>query len=264
MNREDHHGKMKTRVLPLRFALASAVMLVACVGIVLLVRALPGGIYPAFFVMAGGVLFTLILASIFEWLVHRYLYHRKQPGAFAQIYRIHHQGHHIKIFPTQHYTAHSKVRRHPFSEPDISTHYPGVWRNVSSEAAQFAFYMVIGLALILTPAWLLTQSQLFLASIAVTLIIICDLFVSVHDAIHHPGQFRFLEAQPWYPFIERHHYIHHVDMEANVNFLLPLADWCYGTLRTTITSAEIAKHGTLEQAKGSPDGCLEPKASLSR
>jgi len=97
----------------------------------------------------------------------------------------------------------------------------------------------------------------------VTLIIICDLFVSVHDAIHHPGQFRFLEAQPWYPFIERHHYIHHVDMEANVNFLLPLADWCYGTLRTTMTAVEIARHGTLEQSKGSPDGCLGTKASLS-
>ena len=254
---------MKTCVRPLRFALATVIMLSVCVGIVLLVRALPDGISPAIVVMAMGVIFTLILASIVEWFVHRYLYHREQPGALAQIYQIHHKGHHIKIFPTKRYTTHLKVRRHPFSEPDISTHYPGLWRKLSSEAAHFTFYMVIGLALIFTPAWLLTQSQLFMASIVVTLIIICDLFVSVHDAIHHPGQFRFLEAQPWYPFIERHHYIHHVDMEANVNFLLPLADWCYGTLRTTMTAGEIARHGTLEQSKGSPDGCLGTKASLS-
>ena len=83
-------------------------------------------------------------------------------------------------------------------------------------------------------------------------------FVRVHDAIHYPGQFKFVEIQPWYPFIDRHHFIHHVDMEANVNFLLPLADWCYGTLRTTLSAAEIAKHGTLEQAKASPVGHSEP------
>ncbi len=255
---------MKSRVFLLRFAFATAVMLAACAGIVLIVRALPEGIHSVFIVMVGGVVFTLILASILEWLVHRYLYHRKQLGALAQIYQIHHKGHHIKIFPTKRYTTHLKVRHHPFSEPDISTHYTGLWRNLSSEAAHFSFYMVIGLALICAPAWLLTQSQLFIASILVTLIIICDLFVSVHDAVHHPDQFRFLESQPWYPFIERHHYIHHVDMEANVNFLLPLADWCYGTLRTTMAATEIAKHGTLEKAKDSPVGCLGAKASLSQ
>mgnify|MGYP004105189865 CR=1 FL=1 len=69
--------KMKRRVLPLRFALATAVMLAACAGIILLLRTLPDGIYSVFFVMVGGVLFTLILASILEWIVHRYLYHRK-------------------------------------------------------------------------------------------------------------------------------------------------------------------------------------------
>ena len=82
-----------------------------------------------------------------------------------------------------------------------------------------------------------------------TSLIISDLFMRVHDAIHYPGQFKFILAQPWFPFIDRHHFIHHVDTEANVNFLLPLADWCYGTLRTSLTPGEIARHGTLEQAK---------------
>ena len=74
------------------------------------------------------------------------------------------------------------------------------------------------------------------------------------------GAARQPDAARRYPFIDRHHFIHHVDMEANVNFLLPLADWCYGTLRTTLTAAEIAKHGTLEEAKATPVGHSEPAA----
>ena len=123
--------------------------------------------------------------------------------------------------------------------------------------------MSIGLVFIWTPAWLSTQNPIFLASIIVTSIIISDLFVRVHDAIHYPGRFRFVEIQPWFPFIDRHHFIHHVDMEANVNFLLPLADWCYGTLRTELTPAEIAKHGTLEQAKATLIGHSEPAAMFA-
>lgn len=46
----------------------------------------------------------------------------------------------------------------------------------------------------------------------------------------------------------------HVDMEANVNFLLPLADLCCGTMRTSLTAAEIL------EAKATPIGHSEPAA----
>ncbi len=51
-----------------------------------------------------------------------------------------------------------------------------------------------------------------------------------------------------------------MDLDANVNFLLPLADWCFGTLRTEMTAEEIAKHGTLAEAKAEPVGHSEPAA----
>jgi len=248
---------------PMRFILASAMMLAACAGIVLAVRATGGGVYSAPVALIGGVFFTLIPASVYEWLVHRYVYHRKRFGPLAQIYRIHHQGHHARIFPTWRYTTNGPVRRHPVAEPDVSRLYPPGWRNLISKAAHFCFYMIIGLVFIWTPAWFLTGSLMFLGSIVVTSMVISDLFVRVHDAIHYPGQFRFVEAQPWFPFIDRHHFIHHVDLDANVNFLLPLADWCYGTLRTTLTESEIAKHGTLDQAKAVPIGHSEPAAIFS-
>jgi hypothetical protein len=52
-------------------------------------------------------------------------------------------------------------------------------------------------------------------------------------------------------------------MGVNVNFLLPLADWCYGTLRTEMTAAEIARHGTLEEAKACLLGNSEPAATFA-
>jgi hypothetical protein len=39
--------------------------------------------------------------------------------------------------------------------------------------------------------------------------------------------------------LRRHHYIHHVDTEANANFLVPLADWAMGTLRLSLTDGEM-------------------------
>jgi hypothetical protein len=244
----------QTTINPLRVAGTTVLMFGVCAGLVAAVR-LSDSVAVA---LAAGIPVTLIPASIYEWLVHRYVYHREQAGPLAQIYRIHHKGHHAAIFPTWRYTTNGSVRRHPVSEPDISQLYPAGWRNLISKAAHFLFYMVLGSALICTPVWLLTGNRWFLLSSLVTLVVISDLFVRVHDAIHYPGQFRFIEAQPWYPFIDRHHFIHHVDMEANVNFLLPLADWCYGTMRTSLTEAEIVKHGTLKEAKASPIGNSEP------
>jgi hypothetical protein len=98
----------------------------------------------------------------------------------------------------------------------------------------------------------------------VTSAVLSDLFVRVHDAIHYPGKHAYLEAQSWFKFLDRHHYIHHVDTEANVNFLLPLTDWCFGTLRRTLTAEELAKHGSWEEAKAHPIGASEPARLVAK
>ena len=247
-----------------RAVVASAALVVACIGIIFVVRATEDGAGATLVAVIAGVIFTLIPAYIYEWLVHRYIYHQKRRGPLGRIYHIHHQGHHAKIFPTWRYTTNGVVRRHPVLAKDTAHLYPPGWRNLISKAAHFCFYMSIGVVFIWTPAWVFTQNPVFLASIVLTSVIISDLFVRVHDAIHYPGRFRLVEAQPWFPFIDRHHFIHHVDMGANVNFLLPLADWCFGTLRTELTSAEIARHGTLDQAKATPIGYSEPAALFAK
>jgi hypothetical protein len=89
----------------------------------------------------------------------------------------------------------------------------------------------------------------FLVGLVVSSAVVSNLFIVVRDTIHRPGNHRIVEAQPWFSFFDRHHYIHHIDLGANVNFLLPLADLVFGTLRTELTADELEGHGPLEVAK---------------
>jgi len=84
--------------------------------------------------------------------------------------------------------------------------------------------------------------------------VVSNLFIVVHDTIHRPGSHRVVEAQPWFAFLDRHHFVHHVDLGCNLNFLLPLADLLFGTLRTGLSDDEVARHGSLETAKAVPVG----------
>jgi sterol desaturase/sphingolipid hydroxylase (fatty acid hydroxylase superfamily) len=114
--------------------------------------------------------------------------------------------------------------------------------------------MAIGVVLVWIPAWLATGSSAFLIGVVISSIVVSNLFIVVHDTIHRPGSHRLVEAQPWFAFLDRHHYVHHVDLGANLNFLLPLADLLFGSLRTRMTQDEIARHGTLAEAKRRPIG----------
>jgi hypothetical protein len=55
-----------------------------------------------------------------------------------------------------------------------------------------------------------------------------------------------------------------VDTEANVNFLLPLADWLFGTMRRSLTPEELRKHGPLEEAKAHPLGMSGPAKKVAK
>jgi hypothetical protein len=236
----------------------------ACTGIVWLVRSLPVFFLSGLITAGLGCIYLLMIASVLEWLVHRYVYHRRWLPFAGRIYAIHHRGHHFEIFPTWRYVTNPPMRRHPILRTDVSHLNPPGWRNALVKLSHFVFYMTIGCVLIWLPAWLLTHNIAFLAGILLASVIVSDLFVRVHDAIHYPGLHRFIEAQSWFCFLDNHHYIHHVDTEANVNFLLPLADWLFGTMRRRLTTEELARHGSLQEAKACPVGTSEPARLVAR
>jgi sterol desaturase/sphingolipid hydroxylase (fatty acid hydroxylase superfamily) len=236
---------------------AMSLLLISFYGAVLfLTRVLPENIFGTATAFVAGLIVTPIIASPLEWLVHRYIYHRSF-GFLKRIYTVHAAHHHL-YFPTWRYVTAGPARRIPILGKGVNAPQIQKWKNAVTFFAHFVFYMTIGAVFIWLPAWLISQNAPFLAGAIAGTLIISNLFITVHDAIHRPGSHRFMESQAWFRFLDEHHYIHHVDTEANVNFLLPLADWLFGTLRKTLTDEEIARHGTRETAKARVVGAGEP------
>ena len=105
---------------------------------------------------------------------------------------------------------------------------------------------------IIAPCWLITKNGILLTSTLFSTIIICHFVVTVHDAIHYPSQHPYMQNQKWFKFLDNHHLIHHIDTEKNVNFLLPICDFLFGTIRFSLSDNEKDKFGTLDIAKKIP------------
>jgi len=229
-----------------------------------LVRQLPDSPLGATLAFLLGVLVLPVAASPYEWLVHRYVYHGTVIPFLRRIYVIHQHGHHYAIFPTWRYVTNGPVLRHPILSGSRSDLHHTRWSNLRIKLAHFAFYMALGTALILWPAWAATGRTAFVAGLLAALVVVSDLFVRVHDAIHYPHEFPWLQRQGWFRFLDQHHYVHHVDTSVNLNFLLPLADLLFGTMRRHLTEAERAVHGPLSEAKATPVGASEPARLVAR
>ncbi|HKZ80836.1 MAG TPA: hypothetical protein VJ124_21365 [Pyrinomonadaceae bacterium] len=239
-----------------RIAATTSLLIVFFGTISVLVRALSHDAFGAATGFLTGLIVTPIIASPVEWLVHRYVYHRSFVLS-RRIYAVHLAHHHL-YFPTWRYVTGGPARRIPILGKRLSVPQISRWKNGITYIAHFGFYMTLGAALIWLPAWLLAHSVPFLVGSVLATIVISNLFIVVHDAIHRPGSHRLLETQAWFCFLDEHHYIHHVDTEANVNFLLPLADWLFGTLRRDLTTEELARHGPRKAAKSHVSGAGEP------
>lgn len=235
-----------------RIVAGTAAVAAAAAVIVAMVRARPDGLGGGVLAAVAGVVLVPIVASVLEWFVHRFVYHEPVVPPLRAIFTVH-TAHHYAWFPTWRYVTAGPARRLAIRRRAPEVHQSGL-RNAGVRLAHFSWYLAIGVAVIWVPAWLVTHDGAFLAGIVVASAVVSNLFIVVHDTIHRPGSHRIVEAQPWYPFLDRHHFIHHVDLGANLNFLLPLADALYGTLRSTMTAQELADHGTLAEAKARPIG----------
>jgi hypothetical protein len=241
---------------PARVAAAAALLLTLFGAVCVATGRAPSGLAGIALAFVAGLLITPFVASPFEWLVHRRVYHR----AAWLLGRIHtvHVAHHHLYFPTWRYVTGGPARRIPVLGRAVGAPQNSALKNAATYLAHFCFYMTIGAAVIWLPAWLLSRKPALLAGAVVGTAVISNLFITVHDAIHRPGSHPFMESRGWFRFLDEHHYIHHVDTEANVNFLLPLADFLFGTLRGSLTAEELARHGTRESAKSRVVGEGEP------
>ena len=224
----------------LAFAAIAAAVLVA-------VRVSSGTALHTPLAFALGVALIPIIAAPIEWIVHRFVYHEPVVPWLRPIFTVH-TAHHFAFFPTWRYVTGGPARRLAIRRRSPDVHLSAVG-NARVRAAHYTWYMALGAVVIWTPAWLATGDVAFLVGLIVSSAVVSNLFIVVHDTIHRPRSHRIVEAQPWFAFLDRHHWIHHIDLGANLNFLLPLGDLVFGTLRTELTSEELAGHGTLAQAK---------------
>lgn len=244
-----------------RVGVGLAAVVAVAAGVVSVVRASEGWAMHGLIAFCLGLVLVPLVASPIEWFVHRFLYHEPVVRGLRSIFVVH-TAHHFAFFPTHRYVTGGPARRLAVRRraPDIRTTRVG---NARVRMAHFSWYMSFGAMLIWVPAWLATHDRAFVVGLVIASAWVSNLFIVVHDTIHRPGSHRIVEAQPWFAFLDRHHYIHHIDLGANLNFLLPLADWLFGTLRTQLTDTELAGHGTLRDAKTCLVGYGERVTSLA-
>ncbi len=189
------------------------------------------------------------VGSLYEWLVHRYIYHRTSKIKLLEgIYQVHQHGHHWHRFPPDKYVQAGPVERIPVLPPEPYVLCGSRMRRWIAWWGQFLLYLVVGVPLAFAPAWFFTNNLLFTASAIITGLTVCYLFIRVHDLMHYPAN-RWMERQLWFRFVDRHHYIHHIDTDVNLNFLLPLCDLLFGTLKLEANEKERNLWPTFEQAK---------------
>jgi hypothetical protein len=240
------------RISPVRFILVVAGIsaVTACIYYLAIRSKIDGvGAFNITVSLVGGLVSALLVGTLFEWLVHRYLMHPIGNVSLIKfITELHHRGHHWVHFRPDRYVHKGPINYIPVLPPQPEKICATRADRFISMSGQALFYLVIGLAVAFVPAWFVTGNHLFSTVFTIVGLVEIYLFVRIHDLVHYPGN-SFLERFGWFTFLDRHHYIHHIDTWANTNFLLPLGDILFGSYRTTMTEKEAAMWPSFEEAK---------------
>jgi hypothetical protein len=169
--------------------------------------------------LAVAVILATIQSSFFEWAFHRYWLHRPW-------------------LPKDCFTTHTLIH-HQLCKYDDTFQ---VTEEEQEEALHFQWWggpLLVGINVIPwgLAAWGLSASGAelpyltFLAGFTVAALAYYAGYESLHYFMHKPT-IALVERSRWFQFLKKHHRIHHVHMNRNLNVLLPLADLVLGTLVT--------------------------------
>lgn len=169
-------------------------------------------------------LVSVVQSSFFEWAFHRYWLHRPW-------------------LPKDCFTNHTLIH-HQLCKFEDTFH---VVEEEQEEALHFQWWGGPTLVMINVVPWALTAWALhaggavlpyltFLGVFTLTMVLYYGGYEGLHYLMHKP-RFPWVERARWYQFLKRHHRIHHVHMNRNLNVLLPLADLLLGTLVTRTPEA---------------------------
>ena len=163
-----------------------------------------------FYWQAAAFCVYFLYSSFFEWSLHRFVFHT--PKYNYSMFHKHTIVHHQIYKSDDTYHSHD-------DDPDS---VPMNW---------WALPMMIGFHL---PAFLTIQWLTGIPSVwggVAAIVVYFGIYESIHWAMHVPRAAKFLSNFRAYRFLDAHHRAHHKFMLSNLNVVLPLADWCMGTLR---------------------------------
>lgn len=164
-----------------------------------------------FFWMSLGFVFGCVLASFYEWTLHRYFMHRPTWN-FRYPYERHALVHH-RIFKADH-------TYHLINEQDKKT-IPMAWWNGPVLIA-LGLLPFLGIAF-----WFRKWGILSGAAMA------CSAYYAAYEYMHwcmHLPKRRHVERSGIFFRLNGHHLLHHRYMNRNFNVVMPLADLLLGTL----------------------------------
>lgn len=184
-------------------------------------------------ILITAFLVAIVQSSFVEWAFHRYWLHRPW-------------------LPKDCFTQHTLIH-HQLCKYDDTFH---VTEEEQHEALTFAWWGGPTLIAISAAPWVVTALTLqglgvslpYLAFL-ITFVAGVSLYYVGYEGLHflmHKPTVPFIERSRAFQFIKRHHRVHHVHMNRNLNVLLPLADLVLGTLTT---EAENAPSRTPERAR---------------
>ncbi len=173
--------------------------------------------------LPGAIAFlcSIIIASFFEWTIHRYVMHRPV-GPFNYAFKTHALIHH-QLFKADH-TYH-------LIEEEDKWSIPMAWWNGP--------VLIMMCMIPNTPVALLLGSwPIFIGSL-----LAYGAYYGTYEYLHwcmHLPKARQLELSWWFRRINGHHLLHHRYMHKNFNVVLPIADTILGTimLRSKIKFAQ--------------------------
>ncbi len=182
-----------------------------------------------------GIASAIVVASIFEWALHRFVMH-KPVGRFDYAFRAHAVVHHQ--------TFKADVTYHVHREEDVKT-IPMAWWNGP--------VLILCCMLPFLAASMITGNWIVALAALPTFCAYYGAYEYMHWCMHLPKSRR-IERSWVFRRLNGHHLLHHRYMHKNFNVVLPLADLCLGTLllRSKIRFA---------QATGPAVPDVQPKAA---
>lgn len=164
---------------------------------------------------------TFVYSSFFEWTLHRYIMHDDR---FMRYPHRAHQLEHHDIFKADATYCLSKE----LHDAEAEKHLTFAWWNAP---LLIALHVPI-FAAIATPAYFFADWTGAITALVAALVGMGSyyaLYEYVHFCMHVPAN-RALERTKFFQFINNHHRLHHIHYKKNLNVVIPIADFCLGTM----------------------------------